>query len=125
MILDTNALSAAADEDPSMIATLADASEVYLPVIAIGEFRYGIGQSRHKLRYEAWLDQLIGDCSVLDIDQETTRYYAGTQVELRRIGRPIPTNDLWIAALCRQHRLPLLSRDRHFDLVPGIKRAEW
>jgi tRNA(fMet)-specific endonuclease VapC len=125
MILDRNALSAAADEDPAITAALADASEVLLPVIAIGEFRYGIGQSRHRVRYESWLDGLIGDCTVLEVDQETTRYYAETQIELRRIGKPIPTNDLWIAALCRQHRRLLLSRDRHFDIVPGIKRAEW
>jgi len=39
--------------------------------------------------------------------------------------KPIPTNDLWIAALCRQHSLSLLSRDRHFDLVAGIKRIGW
>ena len=37
----------------------------------------------------------------------------------------IPSNDIWIAALCRQHSLPLLSRDRHFDLVPGIRRIGW
>jgi tRNA(fMet)-specific endonuclease VapC len=45
--------------------------------------------------------------------------------ELKRAGTPIPTNDLWIAALCRQHDLPLLSRDRHFDRVPGLRRIAW
>jgi len=45
--------------------------------------------------------------------------------ELKRSGRPIPGNDLWIAALARQHALPLLSRDRHFDLVPGVQRIGW
>jgi predicted nucleic acid-binding protein len=44
---------------------------------------------------------------------------------LRQAGKPIPTNDLWIAALCRQHGLPLLSRDRHFDVVSGVQRLEW
>jgi hypothetical protein len=54
-----------------------------------------------------------------------TRHYAEINLELRRSGPPIPTNDLWISALCRQHSLPLLSRDRHFDLVNGTKRIGW
>ena len=72
----------------------------------------------------------LHDCLVLDANEPTTRYYAEIilelkQLELKRKGRPIPTNDIWIAALCRQHSLPLLSRDRHFDLVPGIRRVGW
>jgi tRNA(fMet)-specific endonuclease VapC len=43
----------------------------------------------------------------------------------KKAGTPIPSNDVWIAALCRLHSLPIVSRDRHFDLVPGIKRIEW
>ena len=52
-------------------------------------------------------------------------HYADINLELRQIGKPIPTNDLWIAALCRHHSLPILSNDRHFDFVPGNKRIEW
>ncbi len=63
--------------------------------------------------------------TVLDIDEETTHHYAAIGLELKRIGKPIPANDLWIAALCRQHALPLVSRDRHFDLVRGIRRIDW
>ncbi len=62
---------------------------------------------------------------VLDVQEPTTHYYAEITLELKRKGKPIPTNDIWIAALCRQHSLPLLSRDRHFDLVAGTKRIEW
>jgi predicted nucleic acid-binding protein len=50
---------------------------------------------------------------------------ADMSLELRQAGRPIPANDIWIAALCRQHELPLLSRDRHFDTVSGIQPLEW
>jgi tRNA(fMet)-specific endonuclease VapC len=125
LILDTNAISAVADHDPAVVAILAHADEMSLPVLAIGEYRYGISQSRHKARYESWLEGLILDCRVLDVDEGTTRQYAGIRLELRTAGKPIPTNDLWIAALCRQHGLPLLSRDRHFDSVPGIQRVNW
>ena len=125
MILDTNALSAAADDDPGVLAVLALAEQVAIPVIVLGEYRHGIAQSRHRDRYEDWLSGLLNDCMVLDIQEPTTHYYAEIVVELKRKGKPIPTNDLWIAALCRQHSLPLLSRDRHFDLVAGSKRVDW
>jgi tRNA(fMet)-specific endonuclease VapC len=125
MILDTNALSAAAEEHRTVIRILSTAQLVALPVIVIGEYRYGIVQSRHKARYGRWLDGLIDDCTVLDVTERTTPHYAAINIELRHAGKPIPTNDLWIAALCRQYQLPLLSRDRHFDFVSGIQRLAW
>ena len=125
LILDTNALSAAAEKHPGVMVVLADVQQLVLPVVVIGEYRYGIAQSRHRARYRRWLDSLINDCTVLDIDEQSTNHYAAITVELRQAGKPIPTNDLWIAALCRQHDLPLLSRDRHFDVVSGIRRVDW
>lgn len=125
MIVDTNALSAAADDDPAVVAILAGAQQMAIPVIVLGEYRYGIAQSRHRLSYERWLTNLLRDCLVLDIGESTTHDYANITLELKQIGKPIPTNDIWIAALCRQHSLPLLSRDRHFDLVTGTKRIGW
>lgn len=125
MILDTSALSAAADDDPAIIPLLARADQIAIPVIALGEYRYGIAKSRHRASYAEWLQGLLHDCLVLDVNEPTTRFYAEITLELKQRGRPIPTNDIWIAALCRQHSLPLLSGDRHFDLVPGIKRIGW
>jgi tRNA(fMet)-specific endonuclease VapC len=125
MILDTSALSAAADNDPALVAILAGADQLAIPVIVLGEYRYGISQSRHRVAYERWLKGLLQDCLVLDVNESTTHHYAEINLELRRSGTPIPTNDLWISALCRQHSLPLLSRDRHFDLVKGTKRIGW
>jgi predicted nucleic acid-binding protein len=125
MILDTNALSAAADDDPAMVDVLAGAEQIAIPVIVLGEYRHGIAQSRNRASYEDWLAGLLNDCLVLDVNEPTTHYYAEITLELKRKGKPIPTNDIWIAALCRQHSLPLVSRDRHFDLVAGNKRIEW
>ncbi len=125
MILDTNALSAFADEDPAILTILAQAEQVAVPVVVLGEYRYGIAQSRNKAGYSTWLDNLLPDCMALDINEKTTLYYADIHLELRRAGRPIPTNDIWVAALSRQHRLSILSRDRHFDFVSGTQRLEW
>jgi predicted nucleic acid-binding protein len=59
------------------------------------------------------------------VDEGTAEHYAEIRVELKRSGRPIPVNDLWIAALARQHALPLLSRDQHFEFVRGLERIGW
>lgn len=125
LILDTNALSAAADGEPRVLAVVASASTLAVPVVVLGEYRLGIAQSRHRAEYEEWLGEWVSAVTVLDIDQETTRRYAAIGLELKRAGKPIPVNDLWIAALCRQHALPLVSRDRHFDWVAGIRRLDW
>src|SRR3974390_3016344 len=103
MILDTNALSAAADGDPPLNAVLARADQLAIPVIVLGEYRYGIAQSRHRAVYEDWLTGLQKVCLGLDVQEATTHYYAEITLELRQKGKPIPTNDIWIAALCRQH----------------------
>ncbi len=125
MILDTNALSAAADREPAALEVVASAERLAVPVIVLGEYRLGIAQSRHRKNYENWLREWIAAVTVLDIDEETTHHYAAIGLELKRIGKPIPANDLWIASLCRQHALPVVSRDRHFDLVAGVQRINW
>ena len=125
MILDTNGLSAMADGNTSLEPLLQQAAEIAVPVIVLGEYRYGIRQSRHRTRYERWLAEVLASCRVLVVDEGTAGHYAEVRDELKRSRRPIPGNDLWIAALTRQHALPLLSRDRHFDFVPGLKRVGW
>jgi tRNA(fMet)-specific endonuclease VapC len=125
LILDTNALSAIADGDAAAAELVASADRLAVPVIALGEYRLGIAQSRHKATYENWLREWIAAVIVLNIDEETTHFYAAIGLELKKKGKPIPANDLWIAALCRQYSLPLLSRDRHFDVVLGLRRLDW
>ena len=125
MILDTNALSAAADREPAALEVIATAERLAVPVIVLGEYRLGIAQSRHRTDYENWLREWMETVTVLDVDEETTHHYAAMGWELKRSGKPIPANDLWIAALCRQHSLPLISRDRHFDVVRGLERIDW
>jgi predicted nucleic acid-binding protein len=125
VILDTNAISALAEGTRSVLAAAGDVDRLSLPVIVLGEFRFGAARSRHRARYESWLDRLAAASHVLAIDEETARHYAAVRERLRAAGRPIPSNDAWIAALALQHRLPVLSRDRHFDVVAGVRRVAW
>jgi tRNA(fMet)-specific endonuclease VapC len=125
MILDTNAVSAVADNQAAAVPIFSSVASIELPAIVLGEYRFGIGLSRRRKEYEKWLEELIAATQVLSVDEETSRHYAQIRSELKKAGRPIPSNDLWIAALCRQHRLPLMSQDTHFDTVPGLKRIGW
>jgi predicted nucleic acid-binding protein len=125
LILDTNAVSSLAKQVPGITTALNAVASLFIPVPVIGEYRYGIAQSDRRTSLAKWFESFLADCLVLEITNETTHHYAAIRLELRRIGKPIPTNDIWIAALCRQHNFPLLSRDRHFDVVSGLKRLEW
>jgi len=125
MILDTNALSAYADGDSGAIESIARTPIVAIPVIVIGEYLFGISQSRQRIGYERWMNGFVGASRTLEITAETAAMYAEIRSEVKRSGTPIPSNDVWIAALCREHAMPLLSKDRHFDVVKGIRRIEW
>lgn len=122
MILDTNALSAWADGHPACRPVLAEARRVVVPVIVLGEYQYGIRQSRHRTRYEEWLARNLPLVEVIPVSPATASHYANLRLHLRSTGTPIPANDLWIAAMVKELRLPLLSNDSHFDLVPGLDR---
>ena len=94
-------------------------------MVVLGEYLYGILGSRFRVRYEQWLDSNIGLFDVLPIGRETAKGYAEIRRELKAAGRPIPSNDVWIAALAREHRFPLLSRDDHFRAVRGLDLLTW
>lgn len=125
MILDTNALSAFVDGNAAVAAKLSVEDRVAIPVIVLGEFRYGISGSRHRSTYESWLTEHLPDFDVLPVTEATTIAYARLRATLKKAGRPIPANDVWIAALAVEHRHDVLSRDEHFDDVPDLKRISW
>jgi len=91
----------------------------------LGEFRYGIALSKHRSSYEAWLEAHLIHFDILSATDEIAVAYAALAVSLRRSGHLIPANDAWIAALAPQHRLPVLSRDEHFDVGPDLDRQGW
>ena len=125
MILDTNALSAFADGVPPVVQQIAAADELHIPVIVLGEYRFGIATSRRRREYERWLARGHSFWNVLPLVEETATHYASIRQELKSAGTPLPANDVWIAALARQHHLPILSRDVHFDVVTGVTRLSW
>jgi tRNA(fMet)-specific endonuclease VapC len=125
VILDTNAVSSLFAGDSVLADVLAASSRHHLPVIVIGEYRFGLLRSRHRERLALLLAALIRESSVLVVDQVTAEIYSQVREDLRTKGRPIPENDIWIAALALQHQQPVVSRDDHFDSVRGLVRLGW
>ena len=122
MILDTNALSAWAEGLAAVQAPLRSARRLVVPSIVLGEYYFGIRQSSRRRGYEDWLSRSLPLADVALVTHATADVYAEVRLELKRAGNPIPANDVWIAALARQHALPLLSNDTHFDRVDGVER---
>jgi tRNA(fMet)-specific endonuclease VapC len=120
--LDTNAYSDFMRGNPSRVQSVQMASELYLPVIVVGELRGGFLRGRYARENEADLQRFLNvqRVSVIDVDEETTHFYAHTYESLRKGGTLIPTNDIWIAALVLQHGLVLCTSDAHFRHVPHL-----
>ena len=122
MILDTNALSAWAEGLSSVEATLRSADRLVVPSVVLGEYYFGIRQSRHRRRHEEWLRRYLRFTEVATVTSATANHYADIRLQLKRIGKPLPANDTWVAALARQHSLAVLSNDSHLDRVDGVRR---
>lgn len=125
MILDTNAVSAIFAGAAGIARLLERAPRHELPAIVLGEYRYGLRRSRFKRKLSALLAELARESVVLDVTAETAGVYATVREGLRRRGRPIPENDVWIAALALQHGLEIASNDARFDVVAGLTRHAW
>jgi tRNA(fMet)-specific endonuclease VapC len=125
MILDTNAISDLLLENRALLRALPAHVIFRLPVIALGEYRYGIERSRERVNLGHLLDQLEAVAEILPVDPQTAAHYANIREELRKHGHALPQNDIWIAAIALQHDLPIASRDAHFDYVRDVRRISW
>ena len=125
MILDTNAVSALLSGDRRLARKLDSSDHHHLPLIVIGEYQFGMLASRKRTKLQPLLTRLEAESILLYPDRETADWYATIRYDLKNRGCPIPENDIWIAALARQHSLEIVSKDPHFDHVERIRRIDW
>jgi tRNA(fMet)-specific endonuclease VapC len=123
--LDTNRYVDLCKGDEDTAALLEEAEAVFLPFVVVAELRAGFALGRRTAENERVLRLFLtkDGVRVLFPDDQTTHHYAGVFRQLRLQGTPIPTNDMWIAALVLQHNLVLHDRDGHFDHLPQILRT--
>jgi tRNA(fMet)-specific endonuclease VapC len=125
MILDTNAVSALLGGDLAIKPLLSRDDRHEIPVIVVGEYRYGLAGSRRRKTLLPLFEELIRESTVLPVSVETAAVYAAIRHTLRVRGTPIPENDIWISALAIEHKLDIASRDTDFDRVAGVRRHAW
>ena len=120
--IDTNRYRDFVDGAPEAVAVFRTAPRICVPFVVVGELRAGFAVGSRGGENERVFEQFLHRprVDVLLATMETTRHYAYLYRQLRAAGTPIPTNDLWIAALVVQHDLTLFSRDAHLDALPQI-----
>jgi tRNA(fMet)-specific endonuclease VapC len=125
ILLDTNVVIAHLDGDETINERIARAPEVYISVVVAGELFFGSAKSQRKKNNLSRLERFLRKITTLTCDVSTARIYGDIKNELRTIGKPIPDNDIWIAANVRQYGLTLSSRDEHFSYVPNLQVEKW
>ncbi len=124
-LLDTNIVIALFADEAIVKNNLAQTSEVFIPSIVMGELCYGARKSGRVGANLARIDELVAGSTMLVYDAEAARQYGEVKNNLRLKGRPLPENDVWIAALALQHDLVLVTRDAHFQEIGNLQTVGW
>ena len=122
LLIDTNIYSYALRGDDDVVEVLRKAEEIGFSVISIGELLFGFKGGGREQENREELENFLDSPRVVvySVNEDTSEFYAEILNNLRGIGRPVPTNDIWIAALASQHGYILFSNDSHFTLIPGL-----
>src|SRR5260370_474408 len=123
--IDSNRYTDYCRADERSVEVLRSVDEIWMPLIVLAELRGGFAHGNGHHDNERILTRFLSSSRVRVVspDVQTTHFYADLYSLLRKKGRPVPTNDLWIAAIVLQHDLILFARDKHFDHIPGLARA--
>ena len=125
VLLDTNILIGILAKDEAILSRLVETDAVFLPSIALGELYFGAFKSAHPDNNAERIAYLAASTAILYCDGTTALHYGRIKTGLRAKGRPIPENDIWIAAIAQQHGLTVVSRDLHFREIENLPVEEW
>ncbi len=118
--LDTNIAIALLNNDKKVIEQLKKFDSVCLPITVCGELIFGAKNSGLSEKNEKKYLAFIESCELLDINMLVAEKYAEIRLKLKKAGKPIPENDVWIAATCQVNSTPILTLDKHFRYIPDI-----
>ena len=124
-VLDTNIVIAVFDQEAVVLERIVAAERILVPIPAIGELFHGTLRSRRSADNVQKIERLAQAHKITPIDLETARHYGAIKGDLRRKGKPIPENDIWIAAIARQHNATVATRDQHFDAIESVAVEHW
>ena len=125
VLLDTNVVIAHFRNDSDLTARLRTTPAIYIPWVVLGELYYGAMRSQRREAQMALIRDFLQTATLLLPDRSTSERYGEIKADLAGMGKPIPDNDIWIAATARQFDLPLATRDGHFAIVPRLTTLAW
>jgi tRNA(fMet)-specific endonuclease VapC len=105
----------------STIEKIKDINLVYIPAIVLGELYYDANKSNQTDKRKIEIEELEKNVTVLNVSQTTAHIYGEIKNILRGLGKPIPENDIWIAAIAKEYDLILITRDKHFNHIKSIR----
>jgi tRNA(fMet)-specific endonuclease VapC len=123
--LDTSAAIRFLNGNEAIAEKILALPDVILPMVVVGELLFGAENSSRSLQNLPRYLEFIAACQAVPLGRETAIIYAQTRLALKRKGRPIPMNDVWIAAQCIEHRWILVTNDTDFDYVDGLRVECW
>lgn len=124
-LLDTNIVIAYFAQEPDILHAVNQLAQVSVPSIVLGELYFGARRSGRAIANLARVDELAQRASIVPCDADTAQHYGRIKHGLQSRGRPLPENDIWIAAVALQHRLTLVSRDHHFQEIQALQLERW
>ena len=124
-LLDSNIIIDIFRGDAKAISRVKQLTAIHVSVITIGELYYGAKKSNQTPKRESEIEQLEEMVTILNITGPTAKIYGQVKDQLRAKGKPIPENDIWIAATVMEHQLTLLTKDKHFENVEGLVIEEF
>jgi tRNA(fMet)-specific endonuclease VapC len=124
-LLDTNIVIALFAGEAAVQQRLTESGEVFVPCIVLGELYYGARKSTRVTENLARIDEFVAGSTVLPSDTTTAQQYGDIKNTLRAKGRPIPENDIWIAAIATQSQLTSVARDGRSHEVDGLQVEVW
>jgi tRNA(fMet)-specific endonuclease VapC len=124
-LLDTNIIIALLEGDDAVLSNLDQAAEVFIPAVALGEVFFGAAKSGRPAENAARVERFASGRAIVSADSEVARECGRLKQHLKKKGRPIPENDIWIAAAAKCHGMVLVARDRHFQEVEDLYTADW
>jgi tRNA(fMet)-specific endonuclease VapC len=124
-LLDTNIIIGLFAGETSILDNLAQADEVFIPSIALGELYYGARKSKRLQENLERIEDFVTSSVVIECNSDTARQYGDVKNKLRIKGHPLPENDILIAALALQYNLTLVTRDAHFQEIEDLHITAW
>ena len=124
-LFDTNIIIGFLKNDIKIVERAGELEEINISVITVGEILYGANNSEKSEENIKKYKNFFEFCNIVNVTEKTAEFYAEIRYKLKKAGKPIPENDIWIAAIAVENGYTIITRDKHLKSIEFIKTEEW